>query len=488
MGGIDVEHLTTGIPDLDLVMGGGLPLGSLAILSGGPGTGKTILAQQICFANATPERKAIYYTTLSEPHAKLIRHLESFEFFDPAGIGKTVEFIHLASLMAEDGYRAVAAEIARKCFEEHPAIVVVDSSKALHPFSADGDMREAVYGLASRVAHTDAVLLFVGEYTSDEVATDPEFAVADAIMFVANESQGPMDRRWLRVLKMRGSDYLSGTHSFRIDESGIRVFPRLESLPRPARAALSGDRISTGAGGLDQMLGGGLPAASATLVAGPSGAGKTVLALQFVGEGLARGERCLYVSFQESADQLRSKARAFGWDLGPAIESGQLEVLRVEPVELGLDAVGAQMRAATLDGPVSRVVVDGITELRHAEGGTDRFPDYLWSVVDLFRRTGAATLLTSETTVFFGPTFELAGGLSFVVDNVILLRYAELDSEIRRALSVVKMRDSDHTKSLVEFEIGARGFTVKAKFAGLTGVLTGTPVHAEERFREFFGR
>ena len=133
------------------------------------------------------------------------------------------------------------------------------------------------------------------------------------------------------------------------------------------------------------------------------------------------------------------------------------------------------------------MVIDSIAELEHGANG-DRFSDYLWSLVGAVRKGGATVILTSETSAFFGPAFELAHGLSFIADNIVLLRYTELESEIRRALVVVKMRDSDHTKSLVEFEITNRGTLVRGKFVGVSGVMSGTPTQTEQKFREFFGR
>ncbi len=235
------------------------------------------------------------------------------------------------------------------------------------------------------------------------------------------------------------------------------------------------------------MMSGGIPARSTTIVAGPSGAGKTVICLQYVAQGLKQGETCVYASFQESERQIRSKAGHFGWDLGKAIDQGKLEIVHVQPVELGLDVVAAQIRQAATKIGADRVVIDSISELEHGAAG-ERFADYLWALVGALRNGGATVLLTSETAAFFGPAFELAHGLSYIADNIILLRYTELESEIRRALVVVKMRDSDHTKSLVEFEITNTGAVVKGKFAGVSGVLSGMPTPTEQKFREFFGR
>lgn len=486
-GGTEVDLIKTGSGELDMILGGGILSGSLVLLAGAPGTGKTVLAQQICFTNATPERPAIFYTTLSEPHSKLIRHLDAFSFFDGNALGGRVQFQHLAGIAQVDSLEAISDEIVRKAFAASPSVVVVDSAKALHEASGSEHYRRVVYEMASRVAHTDAVLILVGEYAPEEIGRAVDFAVADVIIALANEPAGVFDERWLRVLKVRGSDYLAGRHPYRVTSEGITVHPRLESTPAAAAEHLSG-RLSTGVPGLDQMAGGGFPRGGVTLISGPSGAGKTVACLHFVADGIARGERSLVLSFQESRAQLAAKAASFGWDLEAGISSDTVRILEMHPVELGLDALAAEVRAAlTTFGP-QRAVVEGLGDLSHAARESDRFPDFMWSFLRLFRAAGATTILTSETTEFFGPTFDLARGLSFMVDNAILLRYTELESEIRRALSVVKMRESDHVKSLVEFEIGPHGIQVKSKFAGVTGVLSGTPVHTEEKFREFFGR
>lgn len=483
-----MELAGTGIADLDLVLGGGLPIGSLIFIAGGSGTGKTILAQQIAFANATAERKALYYTLVSEPHSKLVRHLEQFAFFDPAGLGKRVDFIHLPAVLSGrdgdatsqaqgDALDELVGEVVRASLEEERSVIVIDGIKALRDFAhVDGfGFRGVSYDLASKVAHSKAILLFVGEYTAEEVAYAPEFAVADGILYLADETFGRFDQRWLRILKLRGADYLMGRHSFRIGGSGIEVFPRFESIA-PKRELWTGERVPLGIAELDEKIGGGLPRGSATLIAGPSGAGKSVLGLHFIANGIARGEHCLYLSFQQTEDQLIAHGETFGWPFEAAVRSGLLRIRHLEPVEISLDAVGAELRSATLgESRVHRVVVDSLAELEPAARGTARFPDYLTALTGLFASIGATTLLTSETAAFFGPAFELPQGLAFVADNVILLRYAELDAEVRRVLAFIKLRGGNHSKDLLEVEITGKGMTVVGRFSGLTGVLGGNP-------------
>jgi len=467
-----MERLRTGVPDLDLILGGGLEPGSLVILAGAPGTGKTILGQQICFANATPEHKALYYTTLSEPHSKLVRHLEPFDFFKPEALGKSVDFIHLGELVQESGKKGlvpVVSEVVRHCFETRPAVVVIDSAKALREFVSEQELRTALYGLASRVAHTEAVLLLVGEYTPREVEGGVEFSLADGIVQLAYEAHEPVDRRWLRVVKMRGGDHLVGKHSFRIGSGGFEVFPRLETLA-PHGIIPADGRVPSGIPRLDDLMGDGMRAGQATVVLGPSGAGKTIFGLRFAAQGLEAGERCLYVSFQETADQLVKNAASFGWDLAKARESGQLVIHYVPVGELDLDTIAAAVRRELTKGAVRRVVIDSLAELVFAAREADRFPAYSRSLVGWIRAAGASVVITSETTTL-GPMTEPIGGLSFLFHNVILLRYLEIGSELRRALNIIKMRTSNHDKGVFEYVIDEHGLTVKDRLQEVTGVL-----------------
>jgi circadian clock protein KaiC len=480
-----MKLVETGVPELDLVLDGGLPLGSLVVFAGGPGTGKTILAQQICFAAATPERKAIYYTTLAEPHDKLVHYLEGFDFFDAAGLETRVEFINLGDLLLEERSRdleplgPIITEIVRTCFERKPCLVVIDSAKALRDFVDEGALRKVLYDLAGKVAHSEAVVLFLGEYAPEEIEGSPEFSLADGIVQFAYEAREPIDRRWLRVRKLRGAHHLAGKHSFEIGKAGITVYPRLETVAiAPGDEPATGGRISSGIAKLDELMGGGPQGRDATAILGPSGSGKTIACLHFVVRGLEQGERCLYVSFQETPSQLREKAASFGWNLAGACESGRLAIYHVPPGELDLDTIGAAVRAELADGTLRRVAIDSLGELVFASRETARFPAFARTLTGSIRAGGASSLITSETTTL-GPTAEPLAHLSFLFHNVILVRYIEIESEIRRAISVLKMRDSDHAKGVWEFEVGKHGLAIGDKLEGLTGILGWTALRDE---------
>lgn len=477
-----MTRIASGIPELDEVLGGGLEPGSLMVIAGPPGTGKTILSQQICFANATPEHKAIYYTTLAEPHLKLVKHLEQFDFFDAETLERAVEFIHLGDLVddgSEDPLGPLVNEVVRKCVETEPSIVVIDTARALHDFVEERPLRRALYDMASRVAHTGAVLFLPGEYTPAE-RNGPEFALADGIIDLAYDPLEPIDRRWLRVLKMRGARPLEGKHSFRITSEGIEIFPRLETIaPQDVPGLSQSEQIQIGVPKLDDMMGGGIRRTDATALMGPSACGKTTLSLHYIDRGLADGERCLYVSFQETEEQLLAKSTALGLNLQAGYSAEQLVIHHVPQGRLDLDAIGTVLRRELATGSVRRIVFDSLAELVLAAREGHRFPAYARSLLGIARDAGASVLITSETTTL-GPDLDVSSGLSFLFQNVVLLRYIEIESEVRRALVVVKMRDSAHVKGLVQFEIDDSGFRVMDKLEGITGILGWSALRAQD--------
>jgi circadian clock protein KaiC len=471
--------LTSGDAGLDLVLGGGLPAGDLFVVAGPPGGGKTILAQQICFANATAEHKALYYTTWSEPHEKIVRHLEPFAFFDAEALGERIEFLHLPELIGvgtNDGFGPAADEILRQSFETKPSVIVIDSSKALHDVIDPESLRRSIYDLASKVAYTDAVLILVGEYSADDTRTQAEFAVADGIVQLENEPHGPIDRRWLRVLKMRGAESVAGQHSFRISNSGIELFPRLETtLPRSVPT--QDTRAAFGIERLDETVGGGIPRGDSTLLIGPSGVGKTLLALRFIAAGLEHGERCLHISFQETENQVREKAAAAGWDWS-RIADDQLVIHQIPPVEVDLDEVGAIVRNELQRGDVKRVVVDSLAELAFAARDTERLPAYVWALGGFVRAAGGTSIFTNEMAAL-GQGSDL-GGLSFLFNNVFFLRYIEIQSKLRRGLNILKMRQSEHETGLIEYTIDSNGIAFGDTLHGLSGLLGWSALRGDE--------
>ncbi|GAB1646733.1 RAD55 family ATPase [Krasilnikovia sp. MM14-A1259] len=472
-----MKRLSTGLADLDLILGGGLERGSTVVFTGPPGSGKTILAQQMCFAMATAEHKAVYYTTLSEPHSKLVEHLCDFTFFDPQALGPKVEYVHLGDMLrgpdAADLSRLVN-EVVRKAVEEKPVLVVIDSTKMLRDFSSDQALRTALYDLTSRVSHSGAVLLLLGEYTTEEMQTRADFTLADAIAHLTYQPREPIDRRTLRVAKMRGAIHLNGAHTAQITADGFHVYPRPESL-MPEDVPSKAGRIPTGITGLDPLMAGGIPDSDATLLLGPSGVGKTIGCLNFIAEGLARGERCLYATFQDTPDQVVSLAAGFGWDFTAARDSDQLMISHVPVGELELDVLAAVIRHRLTNGTTTRVVIDSLAEMAATARETERFPAYLRSILGVVRASSASLWVTSATNTF-GAIGEPLAGLMYLFHNVIQLRYIEHRAALGRALNVVKMRSSPHDQAMYTCHITDHGVTVGDPLEHVTGILGGSPL------------
>jgi circadian clock protein KaiC len=468
-----VERIETKVPELDLILGGGFIPGSVVIFAGAPGTGKTILAQHLAFSCATPDHKALYYTTLSETHSKLMRHLEGFDFFDPRAFDERVELIHISDLLTEQSDNSLAPfvnEVVKRSFELNPRVVVIDSAKALRDFMDEQSVRKIMYELTSHVSHTGALMLLLGEYTQEDMEGLSELSLADGIIRLTYDPREPLDRRTFRVVKLRGSDHLSGKHSLRINSRGIQVFPRIEAMAPSIDSTTFSGRVTSGIDGLDRMMRGGFPQGDASVILGASGVGKTVVNLSFIRSGLDRGERCLYASFQEKPEQLVAKAAAFGWDFASALESGQLQIHHVPQDELNLDIMAAATRSALSELQPNRVALDSLAELVIASRESERFPAFARSLINTIREAGATLVVSGETTAL-GPPTEPPIAISYLFHNVVLLRYIEIESELRRSLNILKMRDSNHDKGLVQCEIDSEGFHVLGELKGLSGVL-----------------
>jgi circadian clock protein KaiC len=238
----------------------------------------------------------------------------------------------------------------------------------------------------------------------------------------------------------------------------LEIFPRIETL-LPTGAAVFTGRIVSGVPGLDELLGGGIPAGDATLVMGPSGAGKTIFSLRYVADGLTRDERCLYITFQDSAGQLVGMAAAFGWDFEQARADGLLAIEHVPMGTLDLDVLVSVIRRNLGDGQIRRVVIDSLAEMVFAAREGDRFPAFLRSLNGLIRSFGASLMVTSETTTL-GPIEDPLSGLMFLFHNVIQIRYVEQPAAVGRVLNILKMRNSPHDTGIYLCIITSDGFAI----------------------------
>jgi circadian clock protein KaiC len=476
-GNYPTERLTTGDAAFDRILGGGLPANSLTLVTGTPGAGKTIFAQQLSFAAARAGKRVIYFTHASEPHDKLLVHMAGFSFFDPSMVNEQVRVYNLSSQVVELGLNGALDFIVDAVRQERSDLLIIDSFRGLkHVLEPTASSRRAIFSFGSQLALLHCTCVLVGEYGPEELQLEPEFAVADGIISLRHAHEGAQERRTLRVIKQRGVGYLGGDHSFRIDHQGLQVFPRQEALSQAPSYSATQELLSSGVPDLDELLRGGLIRSSSTLILGAPGIGKTVLALHFLAAGAAAGEPGLFISFQENPEQLALRASHFGLLDELELESWREMILSLSPVELDVDAAAAAIREAVERRNVRRVVIDSVAELEHAVREPERYDDYLAALVGYLRGNDVTTIMTREITQLFGSDLTIASyGLSYIVDNIILLRYVEIEAAIRRALTVLKVRGSDHDKRLMELRFADGNVALSGQFAGLAGLMTGLP-------------
>ncbi len=454
-------RLSSGHPRLDLVLGGGLWDDALTLITGEPGTGKTLLAQQFVFANATPERPALYVSTVSEPMDKILRFGRTLSFFDEAAVGKWVFYEDLGGLLDERGLPAFVERLEAVIAGHRPALIVIDSFKAVHAFAREpSDFRWFLHDIAARLSASGAAALWVGEYSSDEISREPEFAVADAIISLSSSMASERQTRVLQVLKLRGSAFLSGRHGYRLSGDGLHVFPRLADVPSQSLYSLDETRVSSGIPVLDAMAGTGYWPGSSTLVAGPSGVGKTVMGLSFIYAGAAAGEQGMIASLQENPTQLARTLAGFGWDSHDPL----VDVLYRTSVDLYIDEwVHTVLEAAERTG-AKRLMVDSLGDLAFASPDPVRFREYVYSFVQRCSAQGISVYMTMEVPDLFGISRLSEWGVSNMSDNVVLLQYLRGESQIKRAVTVLKTRASMHEPEIRQYTITEGGIVVGEPF------------------------
>lgn len=458
---VKISTLPTGVPGLDEVLGGGLPEFSFNLIAGEPGAGKTILAQQIVFANASKERPALYFTVLGEPTIKLLRYQQQMSFFDPSRMGSEVRIVNLSEEVIEQNLDAVLARILREVERTRPRIVVVDSFRTVTTgctIPAAAALEQFVQRLAIRLTSWEVTSFLVGEYLESELR-NPVFTVADGAFWMTQEVDRNSVVRKLRVLKMRGMPTMPGLHTVRISSDGVRVFPRTSVHPISPSLPGSGERLSTGIPDLDEMMGGGIPKGDTVIVAGPTGGGKTTFASRFIAAGCERGEAAVMVVFEERPREFAARALALGVDIDALEERGLLRLLYFRPLDLSPDEVLHEIGTAIAETGALRVVIDSLAgfEVALAPSFRSEFRESLYRVVMALTGGGKTVMLTLETPGTLGPDLP---ELAFIADDVLVQRQVVVNSAIHRTIGVLKMRGSSHSSQLREYWVSAQSVRI----------------------------
>ncbi|MBI5549693.1 MAG: AAA family ATPase [Deltaproteobacteria bacterium] len=475
-----ISGLSTGVQGLDAVLGGSLPDFSFNLLVGEPGTGKTTLAHQILFKNATEERPGLYFSVLGEPPIKMLRYQQQFEFFDQSKVGRAVHFVNLSEAALTRRVEAVLDAVVAETERLRPGLVVVDSFRTVTPVAGEApasELQDFTHRLALFLASREATTFLVGEYSEQEPPDNPLFTVADGILWLTNALHRHSSVRKLRVAKMRGRAPLSGAHTFRISSQGLQVFPRAGVLPAAGMRRVESTRASTGVAALDAMMSGGIPRGDLVLVSGPSGSGKTALSTQFIGAGGARGEPGVIAAFEEHPDVYLDRAKGLGDDLRGMTERGLLEVIYLRPLDLSVDETLYEIHRAVKEKGARRLVIDSLSgfEISLAAPFREDFRESLYRLVGALTATGVTILLTAEVAEDFTSLEISPQVVSFLTDVIIVQRYIELEGHLRRMMTVVKMRNSEHSSELRLYELGPHGVTLGPVPRGYRRLLTGVP-------------
>jgi circadian clock protein KaiC len=463
---VKIKQLSTGVRGLDDVLGGGVPEFSLNVVAGPPGCGKTTLVHQIVFTNATPAKPALYFTVLGEPVLKMMRYQQQFSFFDDAQVGNAIRFINLSDLALEKDLAAVLQEIIAQITAANAGVVVLDSFRTLAR-KATSDVGEVevqsfLHRLAQFLTSWEATTFLVGEYVEDEVRDNSLFTMVDGIIWLSQVTERNSVVRKLQVMKLRGQATVPGLHTVRINEEGLQVFSRTLGLTRDKPKPALRQRLSIGIPDLDKMLGGGILEGDSVLVAGPSGTGKSALATQFIAEGLRRGEPGIMAIFEERPEGYTLRADSFGLDLKSAEQKGALELLYMRPLDLSVDETMQSILDAIKRVGAKRLVIDSLVgfEMALAPGFRTDFRESLYRMIGALTGAGITILSTVEVEDNFTSLQFSHYAISFLTDDIIRLRYVEIDGQLRKTMVVIKMRGGNHSKDIREYVITDEGVVV----------------------------
>ncbi|MDQ2777605.1 MAG: AAA family ATPase [Acidobacteriota bacterium] len=482
---VKINKLPTGVPGLDEILGGGVPEFSFNIIAGTPGCGKTTLAHQFIFANATPENPALYFTVLGEPALKMLRYQQQYTFFDISKLNNSVRFINLSQVLVDRGLEGILETIAKEVEAASPSIVVVDSfrtvSRRVH--GNEIEIQVFVQQLGQFLTSWEATTFLIGEYTESELRDNPVFTVSDGLFWLFQVVERNSIVRKLQIMKLRGQASVPGMHTFRITDGGLQAFSRTLGLAGHKRRVPPVLRLSTGIPELDEMMGGGIPEGDSLLIAGSSGTGKSLLATQFISAGVCRGEPGIVAVFEERPDEYVGRAGSFGLRLDTAVDEGKLQVIYLRPLDLSVDETMQEIIDAIKKTGAKRLVIDSLAgfEMALAPGFRTDFRESLYRMIFALTGMGITILSTVEMEESFTELLFSTYSISFLTDDIIRLRYVEIEGQLRKVMMVVKMRGGCHSADIREYEITSKGVVIGERLTRYDRLITGIPKRVDRK-------
>jgi len=470
-----LRRIATGISGLDEILHGGLLEGGVYIVQGSPGAGKTILGNEFCFRHTRSGGRAAYVTLLAEMHTRMLQHLRPMSFFNEAVIPGALYYVSAFQILEDSGLQGLIDLLRREIKNHSSTLLIIDGLVAAEESAhSGGEFKKFIHQIQAHASAYDCTVLLLTSGSGGPVRA--EHTMVDGVLELEDHLLQFRTERTLQVRKFRGSSFMRGRHPFRITNDGIRLFPRIESTfsdqTRLCVPAL-GEKLSIGIRGLDEMLGGGLPACSATGIVGASGVGKTTAGLHFLSMCNAN-EPGLCFGFFETPDALRLKARTLGLPLEESLERGHVELLWQAHKENILDELAYQLLTNIRRRKVKRVFIDGLNGFIESASHPDRIGRFFGALTNELNALNATTVFTMESRDVVGGALQVpVSGISALVQNLIFLRFVEYRSDLLRLVSVGKVRDSDHDPRLREFVITSQGMRVRGVFAGMEAVTSG---------------
>jgi circadian clock protein KaiC len=441
-----VRRLQTGIDNLDLILNGGLPRGSISVVAGPPGSGKTIMSQQICFHNAAAG-PTVFFTTLSEPMAKTILYGSQFSFFDPTRIDKAVHLVDLGHILWAEGLERASSTITEEMNRIQPAIVVIDSFKTFGDLAKGNEaLRKFAYQIAVNLMAYEVTGLLLGEYGREDYETNPLFSIVDGLITLSYRELSGESQRFLQVHKMRGTQHSRDAHPFAIATDGIHLYAPRVTIRRDPKAdedLRATPRIPTGIKGLDRLLGEGIPHGSTVSVAGIPGTGKTVLLLEFLYRGAQADQKGIFFSFEETPERLLATARGLGWDLGREIKRGMVEMVFVPQPDILVEADMLKIQERVKATGAQRIAIDSVSLLFHKIKEPSIVQEKIYQLASIVQNAGAVGLFATDIR-YGSELISRLGVEETLVDGVILLTSTEKVLERERYLEVYKLRNTAH--------------------------------------------